>query len=59
MPHQVRSLLWPDVLNQLDYWAENPPLHLLVKAFMGIKDAPEEKPLSAADFIAQAKERRP
>lgn len=26
-----------------EYWSENPPVHLLVKAFMGIKSKPSIK----------------
>jgi len=34
---------WPDVLDLLDYWEFNPPVHRMVAAFMGIEaDSPEE-----------------
>lgn len=34
---------WPDVLELLAYWKENPPLHLLLKGFMGIETKKEGK----------------
>jgi hypothetical protein len=37
MPAQVDATPWPDVLDLLDYWADNPPVHQLLKGFMGIK----------------------
>ena len=41
-----------------EYWADNPPLHVMVKAFLGGKEQKPEPTLSAADFIAQVRERR-
>ena len=42
---------WPDVLDLLDYWSECPPLHLMVKAYLGIKAPKEEKTMTTDEFM--------
>ena len=39
---QLGATPWPDVLDLLDYWAENPPVHLMVKAYLGIESKDSE-----------------
>ena len=59
---QVSATPWPDVLDLLAYWKKQPPVHVLLKAFMGgesssgdgqVFDAPTEDQLRAgiADFV--------
>jgi hypothetical protein len=31
----VSATPWPDVLDLLDYWKVSPPVHVLVRAYMG------------------------
>jgi len=34
---------WPEVVEQLEYWAEYPPMHLLMRAYVGYKPpSPED-----------------
>lgn len=45
---QVDSLTWPQVLELLTYWKQQPPTHVLVKAFfMGDKE--ESRPSEGED----------
>ena len=46
---------WPVVLDLLEYWADSPPLHLMVKAYMGIGDKDEEVPITPEELIAMAR----
>lgn len=55
---QSTGWTWDYVLNNIGlhryramraYWEKNPPLHLMVKAFIGIKDKP--KPASTPDEV--------
>jgi hypothetical protein len=34
---QIDALPFPQVLAQCEYWADNPPAHLLLKAYVGYK----------------------
>ena len=34
---------WPDVMDLLDYWTANPPLHLMVKGYLGIKEPEDDE----------------
>jgi hypothetical protein len=34
---QINAAPFPEVLNQLDYWAQYPPAHLLLRGFVGYK----------------------
>lgn len=44
---------WPDVADLLDYWAVNPPLHLMVKTYLGIQDPHDDPPIeSPEDLLA-------
>ena len=43
LPHELDTCPWPTVLDLLDYWYDNPPVHLLVKAYMGIEREEEEE----------------
>ncbi len=36
---EIDALPFPQVLKQLEYWAENPPAHELLKGFVGYKGA--------------------
>ena len=33
---------WPEVQDLLDYWQENPPLHVMVRAYLGIEPPDQE-----------------
>jgi len=48
---------WPDALDLLDYWLDCPPVHLMVKDYMGIKDHKDEAPVSVTpeQFMAMAR----
>jgi hypothetical protein len=41
------------VQDLLDYWADNPPLHLMVKSYLGIQDPHDDPPIdSPEDLLA-------
>ena len=40
---QLNATPWPDTQDLLDYWFDNPPLHLMVKAYLGIEREEEEE----------------
>jgi hypothetical protein len=49
----VDATPWPDVLDLLDYWKVSPPVHVLVRAYMG--GGSEEKavtPMTEAELAA-------
>ena len=48
---QLDDTPWPRVMSIRDYWGENPPLHLLVKAYMGIKSKKETPAMTASEFM--------
>jgi len=33
---------WPEVQDLLDYWVDYPPLHLMVRAYLGIGQEDED-----------------
>ena len=41
-PEAVGAIALPDALAQMKYWDDYPPLHLMFRAFIGIKDRTEE-----------------
>lgn len=45
---------WPDVLDLLSYWRVSPPVHVLVRAYMGIgkTEKPMEEPTEDALLAA-------
>jgi hypothetical protein len=52
---------WPDVLDLLDYWTASPPVHVMVRAYMGIKgEEPEDHEImSEDDFMAMVRQMGP
>jgi hypothetical protein len=38
LPGEIDEMPFPDVMELVDYWAENPPMHLLHKWFVGYKN---------------------
>lgn len=54
LPAQADSILWPDAMDLLDYWAEHPPVHVLVAAKMGLKPKKKTKPKAATGNDMQA-----
>ena len=46
---------WPDVMDLLDYWAECPPLHLMVRAYMGYKSPKKAPAMTASEFMQELK----
>lgn len=47
-PRELDLIPWPEALDLLDYWAENPPLHVLAKrafkVWFQVEDEPNEEP---------------
>lgn len=46
---QLDATPWPAVMDLIDYWADNPPVHRLVAAYLGVKPKrkrkkPQEQP---------------
>lgn len=56
---QVDETPWPDIQDLINYWMSNPPLHLMLKGFMGIdgkdtKNTKEFAPSSQEEIAAMA-----
>lgn len=47
----------PRLLALKEYWAENPPVHMMVKAYLGIGKKEEEKPGNLGDLLASIPEK--
>ena len=43
---------WSEVADLLDYWEECPPLHLMVKSYLGIEPPEEHKEMSPQEMQA-------
>ena len=51
---ELNATPWPDVMDLLEYWASNPPLHRLVAIYLGVQERKDEE-ISPEQFIAMAK----
>jgi hypothetical protein len=40
----VDSISYPDALELVDYWSDNPPTHILLKSFMGYEGKSKATP---------------
>ncbi len=43
---------WPDVLDLLEYWRTSPPVHVLVRAYLGYEVPEEVQPMTDAEVQA-------
>jgi hypothetical protein len=55
----IEEMPFADIVQLFEYWAEYPPLHLMVRTYMGYKsvpkeDQPKEKPHIVAPKLANA-----
>jgi len=44
---------WPEVADLLAYWSQNPPLHLMVKAYLGFKPKRDDEMITPTQMMQQ------
>ena len=51
----IYSLPFIEITELLDYWADNPPVHIMVRAYLGIKPRVKKGTLNKYEEAALAK----